>query len=314
MKPYTDYSDFLGRLFPGKKVQKLSIDAGHSCPNRDGTLGTGGCLYCNNKAFSPSYCHAEGSVRTQIQEGKKFFARKYPQMQFLAYFQAYTSTYAPLQELLKAYAEAMESPDICGLVIGTRPDCMSDALLSSLVKIHTSRMPVIVEYGVESLHNRTLTLIHRRHSAECAVNTILRTRQAGLPVGAHIIMGLPSESRADMLSTVRGLCALGVDVLKFHQLQIVKDTPLHTIWCAQQNGAPIPSAYKDFPEINTFSVEEYLELCAEIVKIVPRTTVIERFTAQCPPQLLAAPRWGLKNYQFVHLLQNRLKKYTVNRD
>jgi len=306
MKTFTDYADFLARIFPGLKVQKLSIDAGHSCPNRDGTLGHGGCLYCNNSAFSPAYCHEAGSIASQIEAGKHFFARKYPHMQFLAYFQAYTPTHAPLPELIKAYEEAMSCPGICGLVIGTRPDCMPGTLLSYLADVNASRKPVIIEYGVETMHDATLKLINRRHSAGCSKQAILRTINAGLPVGAHLIMGLPGETRDQMLDTIREVCSLGTNILKLHQLQIVKGTPLHRIWLARQTGEPLPAPYPEFPEITTFDIETYIDLCAEIVGIIPRSTAIERFTAQCPPHLLAAPRWGLKNYQFTHRLLSRI--------
>lgn len=304
---YTDYGEFLGRLFPGLKVQKIAIDAGHNCPNRDGTLGRGGCLYCNNAAFSPAYCHTAGTVKAQIDEGRRFFAHKYPQMQYLAYFQAYTSTHAPLGELIKAYEEAMMQPGVAGLVIGTRPDCMPPALLDYLSEVNASRMPVIVEFGVESVHDSTLALVNRRHTAECARQAARRCKQAGLSVGLHLIMGLPGESRDMMLQSVREVCAWGADILKFHQLQVVRDTPLWHIWQAQQSGAPLPEAYREFPPVTTFTLDEYLDLCRDIVGLVPRSIAIERFTAQCPPELLAAPRWHLKNYQFTHRLHATLQ-------
>lgn len=304
---YTEYSEFLAGLFPGIKVQKISIDAGHNCPNRDGTLGRGGCLYCNNKAFSPAYCHTAGSVTTQLIEGKRFFARKYPDMKYLAYFQAYTSTHAPIAELCKAYTEAMNTPDVCGLVIGTRPDCMPDELLDYLAEINRNRIPVIVEYGVETLHDSTLALINRHHTVHCALDAIKRTAEAGLTVGSHLILGLPGETRSQMLVSVRKICDSGVSLLKFHQLQIVKETPLHRIWQQQQEGETPQPSYSDFPEITTFELDDYLNLCADIISIVPRTIAIERFTAQCPPDMLCAPSWGLKNYQFTHRLLNRLR-------
>ena len=220
-------------------------------------------------------------------------------MQYLAYFQAYTSTHAPFAELQAAYEEALSCPGTVGLVIGTRPDCMPPALLDYLAEVNRSRVPVIVEYGVESLHDTTLDLIRRRHTAECALETIAATRHAGIPTGAHLIMGLPGESLQMMLHTVNLICARGIDILKFHQLQVVKGTAL-------QNGLPLPSGFEDFPDFRTFSLEEYISLCRDIISLVPRTTAIERFTAQCPPQLLAAPSWGIKNHEFVNLLHSRL--------
>ena len=296
-KFYMDYSEFLEQIWPGIKVQKLSVDAGHNCPNRDGTLGRGGCIYCNNSAFSPDYCHRAGSVREQIQEGKRFFARKYPQMRYLAYFQAYTSTHAPLRELIAAYDEALEDPEVVGLVIGTRPDCMPDELLEYLRKINAGRCPVIVEYGAETMHDRTLRLIKRHHDAECVRQAVLRTAAAGIRVGLHLIMGLPGETREDMLESVRQVCALPVSTLKFHQLQIVRDTPLANLYLSQQQDGS-----RQFPDIRLFTAEEYLELCVELTQLVPPHIAIERFTASCPPALLIAPAWGLKNYQFTHRL------------
>lgn len=319
MKAYTDYAEFLSRIFPDFKVQKLTIDAGHNCPNRDGTLGTGGCIYCNNKAFSPAYCHEAGSVAAQIHEGRQFFARKYPNMQFLAYFQAYTSTHAPLDELIKSYEEAMACPGICGLVIGTRPDCMPDQLLDYLADVNNRRMPVIIEYGVETVHDDTLRLINRRHTAECAKNTVFRTAERGLHVGIHLIMGLSGENREQMLQTVREVCQWPISILKFHQLQIIKGTPLYSIWLSQQKSrdnhpeavseltARRATGYDHFPAITTFRLEEYIELCAEIIGLIPKRIAIERFTAQAPPGLLAAPAWHIKNYQFTALLHKRLK-------
>lgn len=304
---YTEYGELLARIFPGRKVQKISIDAGHNCPNRDGTLGRGGCLYCNNAAFSPAYCHTAGTVAAQIEQGRAFFARKYPTMQYLVYFQAYTSTHAPFSELRKAYEEAMAQPGVCGLVIGTRPDCMSDELLEYLERTNRDRMPVMVEYGVETLHDTTLKLINRHHTAACAMDTIRRTVEAGLSTGVHLIMGLPGETCGMMLQSVKSVCEAGISSVKFHQLQVIKGTPLFRIWEAQRSGAALPAEYVNFPPVNTFSLDEYLELCAELTRIVPHSVAIERFTAQCPASLLASPCWGLKNHEFVHRLHKLLQ-------
>lgn len=307
---YTEYSEFLSALWPGLKVQKLSIDAGHNCPNRDGTLGTGGCIYCNNAAFSPAYCHEAGSVAAQIEEGKRFFARKYPDMKYLAYFQAYTSTHAPLSELINAYEEALDQRDVCGLVVGTRPDCMPEELLHYLKEVNSKRVPVIVEYGAETFNDKTLSLINRHHTADCIRETVCRTAEAGIPVGLHLILGLPGEDRSEMQRSVKEACALPISVLKFHQLQIVKGTPLSGIWHSIREGKPLSAAYTDFPDIKLFDLEDYLNLCVEIALSVPRQIAIERFTAQCPPALLEAPNWGLKNYQFTHKLYALLRKNT----
>lgn len=310
---YTEYSEFLAGLWPGKKVQKLAIDAGHNCPNRDGTLGTGGCIYCNNAAFSPAYCHKAGSVAAQIEEGKRFFSHKYPEMQYLAYFQAYTSTHAPVAELIDAYEEALSQTDVCGLVVGTRPDCMPEELLSYLKAVNKERVPVVVEYGAETFNEQTLRLINRRHTATCVRNAVRETAEAGIAVGLHLILGLPGEDRNDMLASIKEACSLPVSVLKFHQLQVVKGTALSGIWHARQEGRRLPAEYTDFPEIIPFALDNYLNICAEIAAMVPKHIAIERFTAQCPPALLEAPNWGLKNYQFVHKLEALLRKGALSK-
>lgn len=304
---YKEYSEFLAEYFPGLKVQKISIDAGHSCPNRDGTLGRGGCIYCNNDAFSPPYCHRAGSVSSQIEAGIRFFSGKYPDMKYLAYFQAYTSTHAPLSDLIAAYEEAISTPGVVGLVVGTRPDCMSAELLSYLADIHATRMPVIVEYGVESLHEATLRLINRHHTSECAIDAIRRTSGVGIPVGVHLIMGLPAETDDMMMQSVRGVCEAGAKVLKLHQLQVITGTMLHRIWQAQRQEAAMPVGYESFPDVKTYTVDEYIELCRRVIEVTPPDVAIERFTASAPSRLLAAPRWGLKNYQFTHRLLAALR-------
>ena len=298
---YTDYAELLGRLFPGQKVQKLSVDAGHGCPNRDGTIGRGGCIYCNNETFSPGYVRMVASVAEQLERGKEFFARKYPQQKYLAYFQSYTSTHCGLEQAVGQWREALSVPGVVGLVVGTRPDCMPDALLAELARINASGTPVIVEFGAETMHDRTLRLINRGHSAAQTLDAVQRTSAAGLSVSLHLIMGLPGESEEEMLQTVRQVCALPVDSLKFHQLQVVKGTPLHTEYLRQQTGQA-----SDMPAIRPFGVKEYINLCVKIIDLVPRRIAIERFTASAPASLLVAPAWGLKNYQFTNLLRNAL--------
>lgn len=298
MNPYyTDYSEYLQRLFPGLKVQKISLNAGLSCPNRDGTLGIGGCTYCNNQTFNPEYCTPNSSISQQLQEGKFFFARKYPSMKYLAYFQAYTNTYGKQERLLSMYREALEEKDVVGLIIGTRPDCMPDSLLCELAKINRTT-PVIIEYGAETSHDRTLQIVNRHHTWRQVEDTVRRTHNVSISCGLHLICGLPGETIDDILLTTQRACRLPIDTLKFHQLQIVKGSTL----ARQVESEEIA--------IKTFDVEEYIELCVKIIKLVPRTIAIERFVSQAPSDLLIAPRWGLKNYQFTNLLNNRLKAST----
>lgn len=291
-KPYRDFSDFLATHFAGK-IQKISINAGFSCPNRDGTLGTGGCTYCNNQTFNPSYCAPSLTVTEQLEEGKRFFARKYPSMRYLAYFQAYTSTHGDIERLKSLYEEALAVDGVVGLIIGTRPDCMPDELLDYLESL-AARCFVLVEYGAESSHDSTLELINRCHTWGQTVEAVNRTAARGIHVGLHMIMGLPGESLEMMLSSVDALSALPIDTVKFHQLQIIRGTRL---------ARDIEMGLYDVPRM---SVEEYIDLCAMIVQRINPSIAIERFTSQSPEELLIYPKWGLKNYQFVNLLHRRL--------
>lgn len=291
-KPYRDFSDFLATHFAGK-IQKISINAGFSCPNRDGTLGTGGCTYCNNQTFNPSYCAPSLTVTEQLEEGKRFFARKYPLMRYLAYFQAYTSTHGDIERLKSLYEEALAVDGVVGLIIGTRPDCMPDELLDYLESL-AARCFVLVEYGAESSHDSTLELINRCHTWGQTVEAVNRTATRGIHVGLHMIMGLPGESLEMMLSSVDALSALPIDTVKFHQLQIIRGTRL---------ARDIEMGLYDVPRM---SVEEYIDLCAMIVQRINPSIAIERFTSQSPEELLIYPKWGLKNYQFVNLLHRRL--------
>lgn len=318
---YRDYADFLRERFDGK-MQKITVDAGFSCPNRDGTIGRGGCVYCNNLSFSPM--PSRGSIAAQIEAGKAFFARKYPRMRYLAYFQSYTNTHGPIDRLMGLYSEALATEGVDGLIIGTRPDCVSDELLRALSALGR---PVIMEYGAESSHNDTLRVINRCHTWEQTVDTAERTVAAGLPVGLHFIMGLPGETEEMMLQTAGRAARLPISTLKFHQLQIISGTPLaREIQGLAHPYTSEPSATSETSTTSTriqnrptfrgrpieiFSVDAYIDLCIRIVETIVRVNpsiAIERFTSQAPAELLIAPRWGLKNYQFVHLLEKALKE------
>lgn len=292
VKPYRDYSDFLAEHFDGK-IQKLSIDAGLSCPNRDGTIGVGGCSYCINRSFSPEYCRRLHSVAEQIEAGKEFFARKYPSMRYLAYFQAYTGTHAELDRLKSMYGEALSQDGVVGLVVGTRPDCVPDSLLDYLDEL-SERFFVMMEYGAESSHDKTLELINRCHTWQAVTDAVNRTAGRGLPVGLHLILGLPGESVDDMMLTVDRVSELPVDVVKFHQLQVLKGTRL---------SRQIRSGEVD---VMRWTLDEYLDLCAGIVRRLNPAIAIDRFTSQSPDELLEWPRWGVKNYRFMQMLNKRL--------
>lgn len=294
---FREYSEFLSELFP-TKMQKLTVNAGFTCPNRDGSLARGGCIYCNNQSFSPAI--GGSSVASQLKAGKRFFGKKYPEMRYLAYFQSYTSTYAPIERLFDLYSEALSVPDIEGLIIGTRPDCVPNEFLEGLSGLGK---PVILEFGAETTHNNTLELINRCHTWEQTVDAVQRAHAAGIPVGLHFIMGLPGESEAMMLESVAKAASLPISTIKFHQLQIVAGTALaHEVMQKKQH------AYHGVP-LKIFEVEDYIKLCVRIVEVLCRVNpaiAIDRFTSQAPTEVLIAPKWGLKNYQFVNLLNKAL--------
>ena len=293
-KLYNDLSAYLAECFPFK-VQKISLNAGFTCPNRDGTVGHGGCTYCNNQTFNPAYCRTEKTVTEQLEEGKQFFARKYPDMKFLAYFQAYTNTYAELEELKRKYEEALSVPDVVGLVIGTRPDCMPDALLDYLVELN-ERTFLLVEYGVESTDNVTLKRINRGHTYEVAEEAVRRTAAKGIRVGAHIILGLPGEERSTLIKQAGLLSALPLTTLKLHQLQLIK-------------GTRMAAEYHERPEdFHLYSADEYIDLVIDYVEHLRPDMVLERFVSQSPKELLIAPDWGLKNHEFTDKVKKRMRE------
>ena len=192
---YNDYGAWMRRQFPFR-VQKISIDAGFSCPNRDGHISHGGCTFCDNRTFNPSYCQPSKSITEQITEGKEFFRHKYPDMKYLAYFQAFSNTYATLNTLQRRYEEALSAEDVVGIVIGTRPDCVSDEILNYLESLNQQTF-MIVEYGIESVSDDTLRRVNRGHNFECSRRAIIETHNRGILTGAHIILGLPGESAED---------------------------------------------------------------------------------------------------------------------
>ena len=287
---YLDFGTWMRERFP-YKVQKISIDAGFSCPNRDGKLSKGGCTFCNNESFNPSYCSPKESITEQIERGKKFFSKKYPDMKYLAYFQAYTNTYAPLAELQRMYEEALSVKDVVGIVIGTRPDCIEDALLDYLQQLN-KRAFIIVEYGIESVNDETLRKIRRGHTFACSRDAIERTHARGILTCGHIILGLPGEDTAESLRQAPLISSLPLDFLKIHQLQIVKGTALAMQYAQQP--------------FHLYTVEEYIDLIIKYISLLRKDLIFERFISQCPPEILIAPKWGLKNYEFTNLLNNRL--------
>ena len=288
----------------GCRVQKLSVDAGFSCPNRDGTLGTTGCSFCAGEAFSPSYCRTAGSITRQIDEGIRFHQWRYRKAaKYLAYFQAYSNTYAPLELLKERYSEALSHPQISGIVIGTRPDCIDDAKLDYLASL-AKKCYVAVEYGIESCYDETLRRIHRGHDFACSERAIRATAERGLHVGGHLILGLPGESRQQMLAEADILSALPIDSLKLHQLQILRGTELERQW--QQDPASLPPP---------FSLDEYIDLVCDFLRRLRPTIAIERLAGEVPPRYQATPdrSWRrpdgslLRNEDIPRLVAEKLK-------
>lgn len=294
MELYNEFSCFLKRFFP-YKVQKISLNAGFTCPNRDGSKGYGGCTYCNNQTFNPEYCRTEKTITRQLEEGKLFFAHKYPEMKYLAYFQAYTNTYDGLDALRRKYEEALSVDGVVGLVIGTRPDCMPDDLLRYLEALHKHTF-LLVEYGIESTDDRTLQRINRGHDFRTAADAVCRTAACGIPVGGHVILGLPGETHESIVAQAGILSRLPLTTLKMHQLQLIR-------------GTRMAHEYEQCPEdFHLFDIEEYISLVIDYVEHLRPDIVLERFLSQSPKDLLIAPDWGLKNYEFNHRLQKRMKE------
>ncbi len=293
-KRYNDFSGYFRKKFKGR-VQKISIDAGFSCPNRDGSKGTGGCSYCNNQTFKPAYCNLEKSITTQLNEGIEFFSRKYVSMKYLAFFQAYSNTYAPVENLRILYEEALSHQDVIGLVIATRPDCVNAEILDYLQELAKNHY-VMVEFGVESHLNSSLDQMNRRHSFEESVWALEETYRRGIHNCAHLILGLPGETEKDWLEQARIISQVPVENLKLHQLQIHKGTRLH-------------KEYLQDPEkFRMFTVDEYLSLIVKYLELLNPAIVVERYVSEAPDKLLIAPRWGLKNFEFTAKLEKLLEK------
>ena len=287
-----EYSVFLKDIY-GCRVQKLNVNAGFTCPNRDGTLAHGGCIYCNNASFTPAFGNASVSITRQLEDGKEFYANKCSDMHYLAYFQSFTGTYAPIPALETLFAEALAVPDVVGLVVSTRPDCLNDDVLNLLSDINLTH-PVIVEIGIESSHDRTLQLINRCHTWQCAHDAIEQVVERGITAGAHLILGLPFETHNDMLTTAKRIAELPLSTVKFHQLQVIKGTKLAQLW------------EKGQVDLTQWSASQYAAFCKEIIELLPPHMVIERMVSTAPSQLLLHPKWGLKPQQFKEIFQNIL--------
>lgn len=292
---YYDYSTWIRQQF-SFHVQKISIDAGFTCPNRDGRLSTGGCIYCDNRTFTPSYCDRRLSVTEQLERGKRFFAGKYPNMKYIAYFQAFTNTYGSIDHLDRLYREALAVEDVVGLVIGTRPDCISNELLDLLTEISCQTF-LMVEYGIESSNDKTLARINRGHTFAQSCEAICLTHERGILTGGHIIIGLPGEDAEESIRQAPLISQLPLDVLKIHQMQIIR-------------GTRLAKMYIEKP-FHIYSVHEYIDLIANYIQRLRKDLVLDRFVSQSPKNLLIAPQWGLKNQVFNDLLIKYLHEQQI---
>lgn len=291
---FNSYNSYFTREF-GSRVQKISIDAGFSCPNRDGKISSGGCTFCRNDAFNPSYCRPEKSVRQQIEEGIEFHQRRYRRAKsYLAYFQAYSNTYKPVDELEKLYREALSVEGVIGLVIGTRPDCINKEILDMLKDLNTT---VILEYGVESVYDSTLQRVNRGHGFATAKKAIELTHEYGFHCGGHFIFGLPGESRDMMLRAADVISDLPLTTVKFHQLQIFKDTKMAKEYLT--NPA----------DFHLFTLDDYIEFVIDFIERLNPNLVIERFAGEVPPRYLVSKPWlNLRYDQVLALIEKRLEE------
>jgi radical SAM protein (TIGR01212 family) len=291
---FNSYAEYFRKEF-GTRIQKLSIDAGFNCPNRDGYVGKGGCTYCDNDAFNPSYCNPEKSISQQIREGIEFHEVRYRRAsKYLAYFQPYSNTYAPVDTLKTVYNEALSFENIIGLVIGTRPDCINDEKLEYFMEL-SKKHYIILEYGIESCYDRTLLHVNRGHTFAQSVKVLKETADAGIKTGVHMIFGLPGESKTEMLAEAAILSELPINTIKFHQLQILKNTR-------------ISEEFKSRPsDFVIFTLKEYIEFIIDFVENLNPSFVIERFAGEVPPRFLDGPGWGLiRNDQVLNLIEKRM--------
>ena len=291
-KRYTDFNTYLRDMF-GCRVQKITIDAGLTCPNRDGTISSGGCIYCNSRG-SGTGAHASGlSVTRQLINGKDRLSRRYKAKKFMAYFQSFSNTYAPLPVLQSLYAEALDVDDVIGLSIGTRPDCVDDAVLN-LLQDYARRYLIWIEYGLQSAIDATLAYINRGHDVQCFKDAVEKTRNRDIKICAHVILGLPHETRQDMLHTADMIAALGIDGVKLHLLYVVKGTALETLY---RQG-----------DFNCLEQRNYVDLVCDFLERLPSEVVIQRLTGDPHPAELVAPAWALNKSETLELIRQTLEK------
>ncbi|MBW2608131.1 MAG: TIGR01212 family radical SAM protein [Deltaproteobacteria bacterium] len=291
-KRYNDLNSYFRSIF-GCRVQKITIDAGLSCPNRDGKISTGGCIYCNMRG-SGTGAHAKGySVTDQILAGKKALSKRYKAKKFIAYFQSFTNTYAPLDGLKSLYEEALSIEGVVGLSIGTRPDCVDEPVLK-LIESYAKTHLIWIEYGLQSIHDKSLALINRGHDFQCFKDAVDATLNRGIKICAHVILGLPEEKRSHMIETAKTIAKMGIDGIKIHLLYVIKGTRLEKLY---RQGT-----YKCLEQ------QEYVDLVCDFLERIPKDMVIQRLTGDPHPEELIAPQWSIKKAQTLSLIKETLEK------
>ena len=293
---YNAFGQYMKDLF-GQAVYKVNVDAGFTCPNRDGTVSVGGCIYCNNDSFRPSACTSTASVRDQIEKGIPYLRHRYGAEKFIVYFQPFTNTYAPVGTLERLYREALEQPGVVGLAIGTRPDCVDEEKITLLEELAMDRF-ILVEYGLQSIHDRTLKFINRGHDYACFKRALAMTAGRGIKIGAHLILGFPTETRDDMLAMADELSGLPLGFLKLHQLQVIRDTALADLYAAK------PFA--------TLGYEEYIALVADFLELLSPDIVLQRLFAAAPDDILVAPVWNKSRSEFLNDLDAYLERKEIH--
>ncbi|MEW6002130.1 MAG: TIGR01212 family radical SAM protein [Nitrospirota bacterium] len=288
---YNSFGTYIKKLFR-TTVYKVNVDAGFTCPNRDGTIGTTGCIYCNNDSFRPNSCKPTLSLSEQIRNGITHIRKRYKAEKFLVYFQPYTNTYARVNELERLYKEALSEPSVIGLAIGTRPDTV-DVEKIALLRILAERYFILIEYGLQSIYDKTLKFINRGHEYRTFLKALDMTKDRGIFIGAHVIVGFPTETREEMLSMADEISYLAVDFLKIHQLQVIKNTPLEII-------------YRENP-FHIFDYEEYLDFVAEFIERLSPRIVLQRLFATAPDNILIAPQWGKSRQEILRDVEKRLE-------
>lgn len=295
MTLYKSFASYLREKY-GNRVQKISVNGGFTCPNRDGYKGRGGCIYCNNNAFSPDYTNSKMPIKQQVEAGIKYFSKKYPTQKYIAYFQNYSNTYADVEILMKKYYEALEHPSVVGLAISTRPDCIDDKIMQLLCEINQS-FKVFLELGVESTNDSTLAFLNRCHNYQDVINATQIAQKYGIWITLHLIIGLPGETKEDLINTATRISELHVQAIKLHQLQVLKNTKLAYLYLHNKI------------ELHPLSLDEYIDWVISFIEYLRPDVYLERFTSESPVEIVLAPKWGkIKNYHVSEMIKLEMKK------